>query len=477
MNEYILEVILFQLAFLLIYEFWLQKETFFNLNRAYLLSTPLLSFLIPFIRIESLQQSSPAIAFQHITDKTMVLLPEVYIGKNQSVAAQVAETDSLLNWWFYIYLLGAVISLGIFLYKLYKLEKISKNSRPVHHKHIEIREIPNSTEAFTYSSKLFIGDQITSEERQQIITHELVHLDEKHGFDLMLFEVLKIAFWFNPLVYLFQSRLATLHEYIADETTVRKSGKKQYFEQLLNTAFGTSNISFTNQFFSHSLIKKRIVMLQKNKSGKLKHFKFLLLIPALLLMLTYVACSEDQPMDNQFSGSDLDQQMEQMLETLKNKESLSKTERDLYLYLLKRKEEGSLNSKTDQIKNKVGNADDTLVPYAVIDRAPAFPGCDNWENDVRKNCTTSKISEFVSTNFNTDIGKQLGLTGISRVMVQFTINNEGNIQDVRARASKPQLEEEAIRVIQSLPKMAPGEQDGLPVNVVYALPIAFKVSE
>lgn len=58
MTDYLLEILIFQLAFLLIYEIWLQKETFFNLNRAYLLATPLLSLLIPFIRITSLQNNS-----------------------------------------------------------------------------------------------------------------------------------------------------------------------------------------------------------------------------------------------------------------------------------------------------------------------------------------------------------------------------------------------------------------------------------
>ncbi|MEE2770920.1 MAG: M56 family metallopeptidase [Bacteroidota bacterium] len=529
MTDYLLEILIFQLAFLLIYEIWLQKETFFNLNRAYLLATPLLSLLIPFIRITSLQKTTPAIAFQNLSDKTMVLLPEVFIGNRAATtAASQIENDIQLNWWLILYFLGATIAFGVFLYKLYKLEKISRSSRPIKQKYYDIFEIPNSDAAYTYFNQLYIGDRISAEDRKQIITHELVHLDERHGVDLMLFELLKIIFWFNPLMYLYQSRIATLHEYIADENTVKKSGKKQYFEQLLNTAFGTSNITFTNQFFNHSLIKKRIVMLQKNKSGKLKHLKFLLLIPALLLMLTYVACSEEvseEPENlNQYSYSlerneilednadkkIVHQKYERFL--IENPDYVSwatlNYDREMISYTVHHESEpvpegyrkmemnfkngdtytmymnlNASGSKTDNASStanyntkgtyKYGNS----VPFAIVEKVPAFAGCEDLSGDARKDCTSSKISEFVNKNFNSDLGKELGLTGINRVIVQFKINDQGNIQEVRARAPKPELEEEAIRVIKAIPQLYPAEQNGSPVAVMYSLPIAFQVAE
>ncbi len=533
MTDYLLEILIFQLAFLLIYEIWLQKETFFNLNRAYLLATPLLSLLIPFIRITSLQKTTPAIAFQNLSDKTMVLLPEVFIGNRAATtAASQIENDIQLNWWLILYFLGATIAFGVFLYKLYKLEKISRSSRPIKQKYYDIFEIPNSDAAYTYFNQLYIGDRISAKDRKQIITHELVHLDERHGVDLMLFELLKIIFWFNPLMYLYQSRIATLHEYIADENTVKKSGKKQYFEQLLNTAFGTSNITFTNQFFNHSLIKKRIVMLQKNKSGKLKHFKFLLIIPVLLLMLTYVACSGDETQEqtesslsqynysldkaagmtpekqkkhddfeeflfnnpNYVAWATIDYVSEEVrysvhLKDEKVPETYTKMEvsaenGDYYTMFMNLKASGKDAALPPPPPPAPGQktADGRLgqsqsVPFAIVEKVPAFAGCEDLSGDARKDCTSSKISEFVNKNFNTDLGRELGLTGINRVIVQFKINDQGNIQEVRARAPKPELEEEAIRVIKAIPQLYPAEQNGSPVAVMYSLPIAFQVAE
>src|SRR5690606_18085237 len=148
--------------------------------------------------------------------------------------------------------------------------------------------------ACTFYRTIFLGDQLTEAERQQILSHELVHVKQKHSLDLVFFEILKIIFWFNPLIYIYQNRIAILHEFIADAAVVKNAEKRNYYEQLLNSAFNTNNISFINQFFNHSLIKKRIVMLQKSRSKTIAKLKYLVLVPVMLLMLTYVACSEDK---------------------------------------------------------------------------------------------------------------------------------------------------------------------------------------
>ena len=118
------------------------------------------------------------------------------------------------------------------------------------------------------------------------------------------------------------------------------------------------------------------------------------------------------------------------------------------------------------------------VPFAVIEDVPIFPGCENLSNnDQRKKCMSEKISKYVNKEFDTDLGGELGLSGINRVIVQFRIDEKGNIGQVRARAPHPRLEQEAARVINSLPRMKPGKQRGKPVGVMYSLPIAFKVQD
>jgi hypothetical protein len=88
-----------------------------------------------------------------------------------------------------------------------------------------------------------------------------------------------------------------------------------------------------------------------------------------------------------------------------------------------------------------------------------------------------QIGDFVNGNFDTSLGEKLGLTGVTRVIVMFKIDKNGQVVEAQARAPKPELEEEAIRVVTSMPKFTPGEHNGNPVNVMYSLPIAFQVGE
>ena len=97
--------------------------------------------------------------------------------------------------------------------------------------------------------------------------------------------------WFNPLLYIYQKRITTVHEYISDAIILKSADKKLYMNTLVNQLFDVENISFVNQFYKHSQLKKRIMMITKEKSNKMKQTKYLLLVPILASMLFYTACS------------------------------------------------------------------------------------------------------------------------------------------------------------------------------------------
>ncbi len=129
-----------------------------------------------------------------------------------------------------------------------------------------------------------------------------------------------------------------------------------------------------------------------------------------------------------------------------------------------------------EIKEEVVEEEIADVPFAVIENVPIYPGCENERgNDAKKKCMSSKISEFINKKFNTDLASDLGLDGRQRIAVQFKIDKNGKVVDVRARAPHPRLEKEAMSVVQSLPDMTPGKQRGKPVGVLYSLPIVFDI--
>jgi len=115
------------------------------------------------------------------------------------------------------------------------------------------------------------------------------------------------------------------------------------------------------------------------------------------------------------------------------------------------------------------------VPFAVIEEAPIYPGC-KGSKAQRKQCLQDKIKQHVYKKYNIGLAEELGLEpGKKKVYVLFKIDHRGDIVNVQARGPHARLEKEAVRVVQSLPKMIPAKQRGKAVSVKYTLPITLEV--
>jgi len=116
------------------------------------------------------------------------------------------------------------------------------------------------------------------------------------------------------------------------------------------------------------------------------------------------------------------------------------------------------------------------VPVSLVSDYPEYPGCDKFSDRKRKfECFQKKIAKHIQRRFDSDIAAENGLSGVQKITILFTINHEGDIVDVKARAPHPELQKEAIKAVKSLPKMKPAKQGYKKVNVTYALPLLFKV--
>lgn len=116
--------------------------------------------------------------------------------------------------------------------------------------------------------------------------------------------------------------------------------------------------------------------------------------------------------------------------------------------------------------------------FDVIEDVPIFPGCEQYkDNKDRKSCMSEQLKKFINKEFDTGLASDLGLKGINRIYTSFKIKANGEAEFINARAPHPKLKQESQRVIEKLPKMQPGKQRGNPVDVIFALPITFKVSE
>lgn len=134
-----------------------------------------------------------------------------------------------------------------------------------------------------------------------------------------------------------------------------------------------------------------------------------------------------------------------------------------------------LSKMVDVKPDEIIDPKDDVISFDFLEEAPLFPGC-KGTNEERKACFSKQISKYISRKFNSGLAEQLGLKpGIQRIHTMFKIDKNGNIIDIEARAPHLKLKEEAIRVINLLPKMEPGKQQGKPVKVRYSMPILFKV--
>lgn len=424
MLHYSIQTIAFQLFFLLVFDLFLKKETFFNHNRAYLLITALFSLVLPFIRIDSFKQVIPK--------EYVFTLSEVFIGKaEETPSGMIQEMINMLSFsWHYIIYTGWAIALLLFIFKLGKiLFLIFKYPKRKYH-NISIVALKNNNLAFSFFNYIFIGDEIIAEEKEAIMAHEHVHVSQKHSVDLLFFEVLRILFWYNPLIYCYQRRIANIHEFIADAQAIKHNNKKTYYENLLSQVFDTKTVSFINPFFKESLIKKRIIMLSKNKSKQINLVKYALLVPMVIGMLFYTSCETD------------------VVE--------------------------SAETKHEELPFK-STAETKTVSFSEIDQVPIYPGCGGSEDEEA--CMSRHINKLVAQNFNLNLGKTLGLSGIQKISALFTINTKGAIVNIKTRAPHPELEKEVRRIINMIPKLKAGEHEGHPVNVTFFLPIKFNVQD
>lgn len=118
------------------------------------------------------------------------------------------------------------------------------------------------------------------------------------------------------------------------------------------------------------------------------------------------------------------------------------------------------------------------IPFNRIEKVPVFPGCEKANtNEERKKCFSKKVTKLIQKKFNPNLASDYGLSGFQRIYVQFKIDKTGKITEIKTRAPHSVLEKEAERVVKKIPIMKPGLQRGKPVEVLFDLPIVFKVED
>lgn len=412
--------------FYLFYKIFLKKETFFKMNRLYLLSSLLFAVTIPFLNI-NLGMVPNFSSGNNILQEISGLKR----GYNEINEVIIYAYSGKLTWTIIfkylstIYILGTVISTVFFVFGLGRIFIIIYQNRSKKYGKYRIVQTPNAVVPFSLFKWIIINpEKYSSNDMEQVIAHERMHAFQLHSLDLILIEVLVILFWFNPFIYWYRKSIREVHEYLADQAVV-ENGHDQldYQKLLLNQVVGYRFVGLTSSF-SYSLSKNRLKMLSMIKSKNTSKIKIALAIPFAIVALFFFVNSVDFAKANG---------------TVTNEIIISSQD--------------TLITKITE-KGKLVYFDAEVMPKFQGEEADAFRA-------------------YIQKNLIYPVEAQKkGITG--RVFIQFDVNAKGKVVNANvARGADPDLDKEALRVVNSSPNWEPGIDGGKPVTIRYTFPIAF----
>lgn len=404
------------------YRLFLEKLTFFDWNRGVLILLLVIALIIPLLSFEAAVISTVSLA--------EYTLPVFEVGNAPADSGMSYSWQEVLLFVYgvgFLFFLGK-ISVGI-AKPIFQLQLVEK----FEYQGMKLAVHPSFEPASFFNYILLPNFDAEDADQQKIILHESVHVSKKHTLDLILLQLVKALFWFNPFVYLFERSLREVHEFQADQGVTQNYSQIDYSRLLLRLITQDQGWQFTNSF-NQFQTKKRIVMMNKEQSNYLQKGRFLLVVPILGLMVFAFSCDQnigEEPL-----------KPENLVEVVN--------------------EDGSTELNAIANGRVVEVSADEI--FDVVEDQPTPPGgMEGWNNYLKENLTYSEQA------------KKEGIEGT--VIVVFVVNTDGSIQDVDIlKGVGAGLDEEAVKVVQNAPRWEPGKQRGREVRTRMRLPIRFKLS-
>ncbi|WBU90898.1 M56 family metallopeptidase [Cellulophaga omnivescoria] len=275
--------------FSICFQVFLRNETFFKANRWFLLAGIFVAMAFPFLIITKIVfVNTPVVDFNKLTN----------IVVNQSSVENI-------NWWLVIliaYAAGCLFFLGRFLMQLASLFSLINKGTSTRVGKYKMVEVTADTSAFSFFNYIVYNPSLhTANELKTIIKHEELHAKQKHSLDMLLTHLLCVLQWANPFAWWYKKMVSVNLEYLVDDAIVSHQNKKEYQYLLLQqSVHSMASLTVTNTFFN-SLVKKRIVMLNKSKSRKESILKMGLVIPMLfcaVVVFNTETIAQSKPVSN-----------------------------------------------------------------------------------------------------------------------------------------------------------------------------------
>ncbi len=406
-------------AFSVIYVLFLRKETFFQMNRLFLIGAVLFSVVLPLLKFRIFMPQPVELPEITVTPYRNLIESVTIYGQNLSATVEnVILSAKILIW---TYMTGVLVLLIRYLIRIISIAILIQKNQITKTGRFKLVILENECSPFSFFNYVFISRQLrTMEGYNRMIRHEEEHLKQGHSFDVLIIELLKVFQWFNPFVWMLGHAIRENHEYLADRAVLESGTDLGYYKKLLLSQIAGGQLVLTNNF-NYSLIKNRIKMMSKIKSSKIANIKVIFGVLAATALILVFACENRDEL--------------QSLDTTKN---------------------ATLED------NKIPEGEEI---FFIVEKMPEFPGGEMALRQYIAN--TVKYPETAQEN---------GIQG--KVYVTFVVTIDGSVANAKiARGVDPLLDQEALRVVNSLPVWSPGYQKGKPVNVQYTVPINFVLKE
>lgn len=440
--------------FYLFHKLLLSRETFHGLNRLMLLTAIAASLLLPLV---------------HITLSQPVAISQGTVAVEGLIAQAVVSTDegrslTLAQWLFLLYLAGVAFFLLRGIASVVSLLRLMRRATLVDTSHgIRTLTLPGDVSPFSWFRYIVLSEADWKEQRREILLHERAHIARGHSLDVLLASVLIVFQWFNPAAWLIKRELQAVHEFEADEAVLSAGVDARAYQMLLiRKAVGERLFAMANNL-THNSLKKRIKMMNIQKSNRAQMLKAAAIVPLAALAITAFANNKVAEI-----SSTVEAEAEALTSTVKTEVltgtsigTSSETLPSASMSTASAAEAAALSAATEAEQVKTAAPVDTANAVNVADVMPKFEG--NLAAYLGQNL------KYPAEAIDKDIQ--------GRVDVRFIVSKEGKVCNASiVHGVDPSLDAEALRLVNAMPKWTPGTVDGKPVDVWFTIPISFRMT-
>ena len=475
---YDLKVAVLVAVFYMFYRLLLSRETFHGVNRMVLLLTAVASFVLPLCVITI----HKTVVINHAeADVAIGYLSAEVVDDAAMPFRQMAAIAA--------FFIGMIVTLGYTIMSVVRVWLLIQRSEQ--HQQADgtvVCVAPGEVSPFSWMKYIVLSRSDYEANDASILAHERGHIRRHHSLDLLLVDSLTALQWFNPAMWMLRQDLRAIHEYEADAAVLSQGiNMRQYQYLLIQKAVSQCGYSVANGI-SHSTLKNRINMMLHKNSSRASLLKLLALTPIVGMTLALQAETVndyviEQPQNQTKVVKKGNQNAQVKVGTKKVEvkavkpaapvQNKAKKDATVKNVVVKAKKDATVSNVVVKKKNPVAdeevaigvidNDKDDRV-WNVVEQMPKFPGGD------------AGLMSFLKDNIKYPAeAEKAGKQG--RVVVTFVVGKDGAVNNAKVvRSVDEKLDAEALRVVNAMPKWQPGKQRGQEVNVMYTIPVTFRLA-